>query len=180
MALLSGALLYCRCNLGINERMAAEAEMSDTLQETSLGSPVEVPSTHYLFLPGYRYVIEGTPVSGKNHMQPMVNRKTGKRFMKIGKVAQTWQDDAIRQLSEQRTNERRRTIDGTVYVEYIAYQPFDRCDIDNMESALFDALKKALVIRDDKLIVDHRGRKAVDKHRPRFEVIVSPITPLSE
>lgn len=122
---------------------------------------------------GGEYIIEGVPVSGKNHMQMMVNRKTGKRFMKIGKVAQTWQDDAIGQLTRQRG--RRMTIDGPVYVEYIAYQPWDRCDLDNIEAALFDALKKALVIRDDKLIVDHRGRKDVDKERPRIEVSVQKL-----
>ena len=126
----------------------------------------------------YGYVIEGVPVSGKNHMQPMVNRKTGKRFMKIGDVAQAWQDEAVAQLAQQRLASGVRTLDGPVYVEYTAYQPWDRCDLDNMESALFDALKKALVIRDDKLIQDHRGRKAVDKDRPRFEVFVSLLQPV--
>lgn len=122
------------------------------------------------------FTIQGVPVSGKNHMRPMVNRKTGKRFMKIGKVAEAWQVEAIRQLAEQRLARRLKTMDGPLYVEYVAYQPWDRCDIDNMESALFDALKKALVIRDDSLIQDHRGRKAVDADNPRFEIFISPLS----
>lgn len=121
------------------------------------------------------YTIEGIPISGKNSSQIAFNRKTGKTFVRSSKAAKAWQIEAIAQLSEQRG--RQKTIDGPVYVEYTAYQPWDRCDIDNMEASLFDALKKALVIRDDKAIVDHRGRKAVDKARPRFEVTVTAIAP---
>lgn len=120
------------------------------------------------------YVIEGRPVSGKNHTEIVLNRKTGKRFVRIGKRAREWQVDAIRQLVEQRG--RRSTLRSPVYVEYVAYQTSDLADIDNLESALFDALKKALVIEDDKLIQDHRGRKAIDSLRPRFEITVRPLS----
>lgn len=116
------------------------------------------------------YVIDGRPVSGKNHTEIAINRATGQRFVRIGKRARQWQADAIRQLVEQRG--RRRTFREPVYVEYIAYQTSDIADIDNLEAALFDALKKALVIEDDRLIHDHRGRKAIDALRPRFEVMI--------
>lgn len=113
-------------------------------------------------------------MSGKNHMAIRKNRKTGGRFIALGDVALGWQHEAIRQLVEQRG--RTRTIYGPAYVEYVAYQTADVCDIDNMESALFDALKKARVIEDDKLITDHRGRKLIDRERPRIEVTVHAIT----
>lgn len=120
------------------------------------------------------YCIEGRPVSGKNSTQIRVNRKTGGRFVTTSEAAKGWQAEAIAQLCNQRG--RTRTIYGPVFVEYVAYQTADVCDIDNMESALFDALKKARVIEDDKLIQDHRGRKAIDTARPRIEVTVSAIT----
>jgi hypothetical protein len=60
------------------------------------------------------YVIEGRPVSGKNHTEIAFNRKTGKRFVRIGKNARNWQADAIRQLVFQRG--RRRTLRAPVYV----------------------------------------------------------------
>lgn len=123
------------------------------------------------------YVIEGAPVSGKNHTQIAFNPKTGRRYVRIGKVAQAWQGDAIRQLCEQRLKDHLPPLHGPLYVDYVAYQPWDSCDIDNIESALFDALKKAKVIEDDKFIVDHRGRKVVDKARPRIEVTITPISP---
>lgn len=116
------------------------------------------------------FVIEGVPVSGKNSSRIFVNKRTGARFVTKSKMAASWQTSAIAQLTQQRTGKNRNTLRGQVFVEYRAYQAVDRCDIDNIESALFDALKKALIIEDDKLIVDHRGRKFVDKQRPRIEV----------
>jgi len=126
----------------------------------------------------YGYVIEGVPVSGKNSSQIAWNKRTGKPFVRKSNAAAGWQMEAIAQLVEQRLEYRFPTLDGPLKVEYVVYQPVDRCDIDNMEAALFDALKKALVIRDDKLIQDHRGRKAVDKARPRFEVFVYLLQPV--
>ena len=122
---------------------------------------------------GKTYCIHGQPVSGKNSTQIRVNRKTGGRFVTTSDAAKTWQMEAVRQLVDQRG--RTRTIYGPAYVEYVAYQTADTRDIDNMESALFDALKKARVIEDDKLIVDHRGRKAIDRENPRIEVTVRAI-----
>ena len=125
------------------------------------------------------YSILGEPVSGKNHMQIRRNHRTGGRFIAIGDAAASWQVEAVSQLVRQRG--RRPTIRGPVYVDYTAYQRTDRRDVDNIESALFDALAKARVIEDDLLIVDHRGRKAVDAARPRIEVSVTAIptaTPL--
>ena len=116
------------------------------------------------------FCITGVPVSGKNSTRIRINRKTGARFVSKSKAATEWQQSAIAQLTEQRKGTNRKTLRGNLYVEYRAYQKWDRCDIDNIESALFDALKKAKVIEDDKLIIDHRGRKFVDSENPRIEI----------
>jgi Holliday junction resolvase RusA-like endonuclease len=118
------------------------------------------------------FVITGNPISGKNHMQIRYNPRTESRFLAISDAAQKWQVEAVRQLCEQRKGKNRDTLRGPVFVEYRAYQSADVRDIDNIEAALFDALKKAGVIEDDKLIVDHRGRKFVDAEKPRIEIEV--------
>lgn len=121
------------------------------------------------------YVIEGRPVSGKNH-QAIRHRGPGRApFVTIGRVARDWQADAVGQLARQRLDARHSVLTGPLALLYVAYQPADRCDLDNMEAALFDALKKARVIEDDGLIVDHRGAKRVDRTRPRFELVVWPL-----
>ena len=115
------------------------------------------------------FCIAGVPVSGKNSSRIMFNKKTKSRFVIKSKAAAAWQADAIRQLTEQRKGTNRNTLRGNIYVEYRAYQKSDRCDIDNIEAALFDALKKAKVIEDDKNIVDHRGQKFISEN-PRIEI----------
>jgi Holliday junction resolvase RusA-like endonuclease len=121
------------------------------------------------------FVIMGNPVSGKNSTQILLNKKTGSRFVKKSKAASAWQDEAIAQLTDQRKGKNRKTLRGALYVEYRAYQKWDACDIDNIEAALFDALKKAGVIEDDKNIVDHRGQKFVCKDSPRIEIEILEI-----
>jgi Holliday junction resolvase RusA-like endonuclease len=120
------------------------------------------------------YVIEGRPRSGKNHTKRVYSRRLKRTITVISDAAAAWQLDAVRQISQQRG--RAPTLHGPVYVEYTAFQSVDIADIDNMESALFDAIKKAGLIEDDKLIVDHRGRKAIDAMRPRFEFTITPIS----
>lgn len=121
------------------------------------------------------YVIDGRPRSGKNHTQRVFSRKRGAFITVKSEASAAWQFEAIRQLSAQRLERRSATILGPVYVEYIAYQSADVADIDNIECALFDAIAKAGLIANDKNIVDHRGRKAIDRERPRIEVTVTEI-----
>ena len=123
------------------------------------------------------FIIMGEPVSGKNKQQIKWNRKTRKPYITKSDAAAAWQLDAIGQLVKQRG--RSPTIRGPVFVDYTAYQAIDKKDVDNMEAALFDALKKALVIEDDRFITDHAGRKRVDSARPRIEVTVTPL-PVTE
>ena len=120
------------------------------------------------------YVIEGEPVSGKNHQQIRWSRKHQRRYVAKSDAAATWILDAVQQLVKQRG--RSPTLRGPVFVDYTAYQRHDRRDVDNMEAALFDALKDAHVIEDDRFITDHAGRKRVDPERPRIEVTITPIS----
>jgi Holliday junction resolvase RusA-like endonuclease len=115
----------------------------------------------------YEYVITGIPRSGKNSQQIM--RAGQRRFVRKSKAASQWLDDAFRQLKEQMG--RRGALDGKVRVDIVLYQPSDRCDLDNMVSLVYDALK-GTVIGDDKHIVCGWNEKRVDKGNPRTEVTV--------
>lgn len=115
----------------------------------------------------HEYVITGIPRSGKNSQQIM--RAGQRRFVRKSKAASQWLNEAFRQLKEQ--HGRRKMLDGKVRVDVVLYQPADRCDLDNMVSLVYDALK-GVVITDDKLVVCGWTEKQVDKKSPRTEVSV--------
>lgn len=62
---------------------------------------------------------------------------------------------------------------GPVRADAVYYQRANVCDGDNMESAMWDAIKTVL-IEDDKHIVAWSGIKLVDRANPRIEVTLAP------
>lgn len=121
------------------------------------------------------FIIDGEPVSAKNSQQIRHNRH-GRPFIAKSDAAAEWQLNAIGQLSVQRTRGRLATIRGDCAVSFTAYQRQKR-DIDNIASALFDALKKAKVIGDDMDITKIKdAEKITDPEcEPRIEVTVTPL-----
>ena len=120
-----------------------------------------------------RFVIQGEPVSAKNSQQIRFNRKTGARYITKSKAAAEWQADAIAQLVKQRG--RTKTLRGDVRVQFVAYQR-GRRDLDNIASAVLDALKKSLVIADDMQVTALAGEKVTLKDcAPCIEIVVAPI-----
>jgi Holliday junction resolvase RusA-like endonuclease len=117
----------------------------------------------------FTYTILGIPRSGKNSQQLM--KAGNRRFVRKSKAASGWLATAAIQLREQLG--RRSPLPGAVRVDIIAYQPSDRCDLDNMVSLVYDALK-GCVIHDDKYIVCGWSEKRVDKGNPRVEVTICP------
>lgn len=120
----------------------------------------------------HRYVIQGEPVSGKNSQQIRFNRRTGARYITKSDAAAGWQVDAVAQLVKQRG--RRKTMQGAVRVEFVAWQRSKTRDLDNIAAALFDALKKARVIGDDAQITELAARKYTDPEDPCIEITLTP------
>lgn len=119
-----------------------------------------------------RLTIEGIPRSGKNSQRIAVNRRTGKRFTLKSKAATAWATSAFAQLVAQRG--RRKLIIGPCAVDLMIYQRADVCDVDNVASLVLDSLN-GVIIGDDSDVVDLRARKAIDRERPRVEIIVQEV-----
>ena len=67
----------------------------------------------------------------------------------------------------------RRIVADWYTVSWVVYFPNARLtDPDNLEKTLFDGIKKASVITDDRHIRDHHGYTRVDRLNPRTEIIV--------
>lgn len=60
---------------------------------------------------------------------------------------------------------------GTVAVEFAAYRPRRKGDLDNVQKALFDAIK-GIAYRDDSQIVKIVAERYDDKHNPRIEICI--------
>jgi Holliday junction resolvase RusA-like endonuclease len=116
----------------------------------------------------HTYVILGIPRSGKNSTR-IFRAGNGRRFVKKSKAATEWLALATEQLTQQRG--RRKILVGACRVDVIAYQARDACDLDNMVSLTYDALK-GVVIADDKAVTCGWTEKRIDKARPRVEVTV--------
>jgi crossover junction endodeoxyribonuclease RusA len=115
------------------------------------------------------YVIFGEVRSGKNEMQILRNRRTGRPFLKKSKAAQRWLGDAHAQLLAQRGH--RDILAGPYLVKLIVYQRRNACDLDNMVSLVNDALN-GVVIEDDSQIQMAYNEKLIDATNPRVEITI--------
>lgn len=113
------------------------------------------------------------PVTKKNHMRIMRNKKTRKPFIMPSEQYQDYEADAIWHCKRARVL---RPIEAPVEVKCLFYMPTRRrVDLTNLLESIDDVLVRAGVLKDDHsgIIVSHDGSRVLyDKDNPRTEVFI--------
>ena len=118
------------------------------------------------------YTIKGNPATKKNSQQIVINKASGRPFIKPSERYEQWQIDAAWQLRPVP----RKPIDEPIEISCLFYrQNAIRCDLTNLLEAVDDMLVHEGIIQDDdfKHIVSHDGsRVLIDRDNPRVEIII--------
>lgn len=119
-------------------------------------------------------VIKGKPITKKNSMRMVTNKKTGRVFPIPSKQFTEYQKLFLSQVRRPQA-----PIDQPVNVQAVYYMPTKhRVDITNLMSATHDLLVDAGVIKDDdsKIVVGVDGTRVLyDKHNPRVEIVITEV-----
>lgn len=114
------------------------------------------------------------PVTKKNSMRIVRNRKTGKRRIMPSQQYMDYEAEAVWHCKRARVQ---RPIEEPVEVKCLFYMPTQRrVDLTNLLESIDDVLVKAGVIKDDHsgIIVSHDGSRVLyDKKNPRTEVYIA-------
>ena len=114
------------------------------------------------------------PVTKKNHMRIMRNKKTRKPFIMPSEQYQDYEDEAVWHC---KIATLQRLIEDPVEVKCLFYMPTRRrVDLTNLLESIDDVLVKAGVLKDDHsgIIVSHDGSRVLyDKDNPRTEVYIA-------
>lgn len=114
------------------------------------------------------------PITKKNSMRIVRNRKTGKRRIMPSQQYMDYEAEALWHCKRARVQ---RPIDEPVEVKCLFYMPTRRrVDLTNLLESIDDVLVKAGVIKDDHsgIIVSHDGSRVLyDKQNPRTEVSIT-------
>lgn len=120
-----------------------------------------------------RLIAPGQPVSAKNHMRPVM---AGTRQIIVkGKAADAWYGRVVPALAQQFAATGLARITQPVHVETHQFVKHaiaspENPDGDNAQTACWDALVKAFVLTDDRLILSWGGSRQQDAARPRVEI----------
>ncbi len=120
-----------------------------------------------------RFVILGPPRTKKNHQQIRINRRTGARFIAQADTARSWEEMAVLQLAAQF---RKQSASGAAHasaknLKALFYRERDTGDLGNFLSAACDALERAGIVVNDRLIRGFDGsRLLLDRENPRVEL----------
>ena len=113
------------------------------------------------------------PVTKKNSMRIVRNRKTGKRRIMPSQKYMDYEAEAVWHCKRARVQ---RPIEEPVEVKCLFYMPTRRrVDLTNLLESIDDVLVKAGVLKDDHsgIIVSHDGSRVLyDKDNPRTEVFI--------
>lgn len=133
-----------------------------------------------------KFTILGRPITKSN--SPRIGRsRTGKPFVMPSKQLERWQESAVLQLQAQhgpaaRASQWHLGSKGQpcvvqVQAKALFYRPVDGPgDLDNYEKAAGDALQKAGIVENDRLIRSWDGsRLLIDRKNPRIEIELSPM-----
>lgn len=121
------------------------------------------------------FVINGRPVTKKNS-QRIMRGKNGQPFVAQSVNAKTWEENAIIQLRTQLYHARQRgpvaaPLGIPVNLRALVYRERATGDLGNFLSAVCDALERAGVVTNDRLILGFDGsRLRIDRERPRVEI----------
>lgn len=123
----------------------------------------------------YQYTIPLPPVSKKNSQRILINRRTGRPFIKPSAAYEKYEAAAMWYL-----NLKPRTpIDRPCRVMTVFYMPTRRaCDLSNLMESAHDVLVKAKILADDnyKIIENVDGsRVRYDKSNPRTEIFIEEL-----
>lgn len=123
----------------------------------------------------YTYTIPLPPVSKKNSQRILINRRTGRPFIKPSAAYEKYEAAAMWYL-----NPKPRTpIDRPCRVMTVFYMPTRRaCDLSNLMESAHDVLVKAKILADDnyKIIENVDGsRVRYDKSNPRTEIFIEEL-----
>lgn len=114
------------------------------------------------------------PVTKKNSMRIVRNRKTGKRRIMPSQQYMDYEAEALWHCKRAKVQ---RPIDEPVEVKCLFYMPTRRrVDLTNLLESIDDVLVRAGVIKDDHsgIIVSHDGSRVLyDKQNPRTEVYIA-------
>ena len=117
-----------------------------------------------------KYTIKGNPATKKNSQRIVINRATGRPFIKPSDRFEQWQTDSAWFLRPVP----RKPIDVPVEITCIFFRESHvRCDLTNLLEAVDDLLVHEHIIQDDDFrhIVSHDGSRVyVDKENPRVEI----------
>lgn len=113
------------------------------------------------------------PITKKNSMRIVRNRKTGKRRIMPSQQYMDYEAEAVWHCKRARVQ---RPIEEPVEVKCLFYMPTRRrVDLTNLLESIDDVLVRAGVLKDDYsgIIVSHDGSRVLyDKDNPRTEVFI--------
>lgn len=113
------------------------------------------------------------PITKKNSMRIVRNRKTGKRRIMPSQQYMDYEAEAVWHCKRARVQ---RPIEEPVEVKCLFYMPTRRrVDLTNLLESIDDVLVKSGVLKDDHsgIIVSHDGSRVLyDKDNPRTEVFI--------
>lgn len=127
-----------------------------------------------------KFVILGRPVTKKNSVR-IARTKAGQPFVMPSKQASRWQRDAAIELLRQYRNGYKCQAGVAAFTQPVnlcalVYRDRNVGDLDNYIAAICDALEKAGIVANDKLIQGHDGsRLLIDRVRPRVEITLGPL-----
>lgn len=114
------------------------------------------------------------PVTKKNSMRIVRNRKTGKRRIMPSQQYMDYEAEALWHCKRARVQ---RPIEEPVEVKCLFYMPTRRrVDLTNLLESIDDVMVRAGVLKDDHsgIIVSHDGSRVLyDKDNPRTEVYIA-------
>lgn len=123
-----------------------------------------------------RLTILGRPYTKKNHQR--IIRVKGRPVIMQATTAQGWEASAVAQLRSQRPISRGfwQAASVPVSLRALVYRDRKVGDLGNYLAAVCDALERAGVVENDRLIQSFDGsRLLIDRKNPRIELEITPM-----